>query len=84
MEQLWAQIAEDSARAADAFVGRIFDACERLASNPALGRARDELRPGVRSIPVSHYVVLYRVDPGALQVLRVVSGYRDLDAVFGA
>ena len=47
-----------------------------------IGRARDELRPGLRSFPVREYLILYSHQPGVIRILRVLSGYRYLDAMF--
>jgi toxin ParE1/3/4 len=47
-------------------------------------RSRDsDLKPGFRSFPVNNYVVFYRIGSGEVQVLRVLHGSRDAQAVFG-
>lgn len=43
-----------------------------------LGRARPELHPEIRSFPVGNYVVFYVVQPAAMDVVRVLSRYRDI------
>ena len=49
---IWDFIADDSVAAADRWVD-VLDAQFRvLATQPMMGRARDELSPGVRSFPV--------------------------------
>jgi toxin ParE1/3/4 len=53
-----------------------------LATFPASGRRRDELRPGVRSFPVGSYVVFYRQVSDKIEILRVLHGSRDIDAAF--
>jgi toxin ParE1/3/4 len=57
-------------------------ACEALAQWPHSGRARDELFRGVRSIVVEAYVVFYRVGNSAIEIIRVLHGRRDVDAIF--
>lgn len=56
-----------------------------LADNPNAGRRRDELRAGIRSFPKATYLVFYAISTAdqALEVVRVLSGYRDLDKLFG-
>jgi plasmid stabilization system protein ParE len=52
---------------------------------PAQGRIREVGPPiagEVRSVPVSPYVVFYRIVGNVVQVLRVVDGRRDLGTVF--
>ncbi len=40
---IWDFIAEDSIDMADRWIGKLFDAFERLARTPGLGRKRDEI-----------------------------------------
>jgi len=47
-----------------------------------MGRERPELLPGMRSFPLGRYLIFYRIVEETLQVVRVLSGYRDLDAQF--
>lgn len=53
-----------------------------LAARPMMGRARDELAPGVRSFPFGRYVVVYAPLDDGIDVIRVLHGARDIDAVF--
>ena len=46
-----------------------------------MGRARDELAPGLRSLVVRQYVLFYRVAPDAVQVVRILHGKRDIDSL---
>lgn len=50
---------------------------EQLGDNPALGRARDEVRPGLRSFPVESHVIWYRDGPEAVEIVRVLHGMMD-------
>lgn len=47
-----------------------------------MGRKRDELLPLLRSFGVDDYLIFYRPIESGIEILRVVSGYRDLDALF--
>jgi plasmid stabilization system protein ParE len=47
-----------------------------------LGRARDDLLPGVLSIVVHPTVVFYRVGRGTIDIVRVIDGRRNLAALF--
>lgn len=53
-----------------------------IEDHPYAGRARDELRPGIRSIASTPNVVFYRVADDAPQIVRVLDGRRDVDAIF--
>jgi toxin ParE1/3/4 len=53
-----------------------------LAENPWRGKARHELGEGVRSFPVGRYILFYRATPEGIDVIRVLHGARDLNAIF--
>jgi toxin ParE1/3/4 len=48
-----------------------------LGTNPAIGRARDDLAPGVRALVVRHHSILDRIEADVVRVLRVVHVRRD-------
>lgn len=68
--------------AADRFLNKINGKCNNLAMFPSMGRKWSELIPSLRSFPVDDYLIFYRPIETGIEVLRVVSGYRDLDALF--
>ena len=47
-----------------------------------MGRARDELAPGLRSFPIGRYVIFYEPLPDGVAIARVLHGARDIDAGF--
>jgi len=47
-----------------------------------MGRARDELEVGLRSFPVGRYAIFYLPIPDGVEIVRVLHGARDLDAIF--
>jgi toxin ParE1/3/4 len=55
---------------------------ENLELFPLFGRARDELKVGLRSFVIRKYVVFYRIWQDTPVVIRVVHGSRDLEALF--
>jgi toxin ParE1/3/4 len=82
LEEIWEYIASDSPAAADRMLDRIHRTCLRLAANPRMGRLRTELAEALRSFPVARYVVFYRPAAGGIEVARILSGYRDIEALF--
>lgn len=52
-----------------------------LASQPMTGRARDELRPGLRSVVVEYYAVFFTFTDDEVLVRRIVHTSRDVGAV---
>jgi toxin ParE1/3/4 len=68
--------------AAERFLKNINRKCSKLANFPNMGRRRDELAPLLRSFPMEQYLIFYRLIDGGVEIVRVVSGYRDLEALF--
>ena len=77
----WNYISHDDMDAADALLDRVAEVCQKLAEWPDLGRERPELGRDMRSFPVETHVVYYRVRSD-VEVVRVLHGRRDVDAVF--
>jgi toxin ParE1/3/4 len=46
-----------------------------------MGRTREELGPGLRSVLVQRYVLFYRVTTSGVEVLRILHGVRDLESL---
>ena len=82
LEEIWLYVAQDSSAAADRLLDRLYHTCQRLAGTPRMGRSRDELATRLRSFPVGNYLVFYRPGKDGIDVARILSGYRDLDALF--
>src|SRR4051794_20961095 len=81
--EIWRYIAEQSnPYRADRFLDKVHQKLELLAAQPGTGRSRDELRVGLRSAPVSPYVVFYNAIEEGIEVVRVLHGRQDIDAAF--
>jgi toxin ParE1/3/4 len=83
LDSIWLYIADDSVSAAEQQIQHIESAEQRLAQFPELGPARPDLHPDLRSWIVGSYLILYRIDPDAVTVVRVLHGARDLPTLFG-
>ena len=85
LDEIWYFLATESSNVdvADRVIDSITARFALLASQPYIGRRRDEdLRPGVRSLVVGDYVIAYRVDGDNVLILRVLRGSRDIEALF--
>ena len=80
--EIWDYIAEDSMVEADLWVDRLDEKFALWATQPMMGRSRDELTPGVRSLAFGRYVVFYEPLPDGIDVVRVLHSSRDIDANF--
>jgi toxin ParE1/3/4 len=84
LSDIWTYYAEVAGpQTADNAVRQIGGACGSIARYPLGGRARDEVRPGLRSLAVRAHVVFYRLRDGAPEIVRVLDARRDLDEPFG-
>jgi toxin ParE1/3/4 len=51
-----------------------------MRDNPLIGRARPELAADLRSFPVGNYVLFYRPIADGVELVRALSGHRDIHA----
>jgi len=72
-------IADDNPERARTFVAELLDKCSIIARRPKAGRLRPEIGEGVRSRAYRGYVILYRIEPERVRVLRIVHGARDIE-----
>ena len=79
---LWEYIAEDDIEAADRVAEAIQEAIGKLVLMPGMGhRCTDLADETLRLWPIFSYLIIYRPETVPLEVVRVVSGYRDLAAL---
>jgi toxin ParE1/3/4 len=71
-----------SVKAASQLFDRIRQKAKITASFPNSGKSYGDLIPGLRGYIVDDYIVFYIVVPTGIEILRVISGYRDLRSVF--
>ncbi len=82
LAEIWSYIADDNVSAADALAGLIDDKLQTLSRQPSMGRARPELAAELRSLPVGKYTIFYLPLSNGVQIVRVLHGARDIDAIF--
>jgi toxin ParE1/3/4 len=82
IDEIWDYIAEDSVVAADTWIDRLDAKLSLLASQPLMGRSRDELALGVRSLPFGRYVIFYLPLHDGIDVVRVLHSARDIASIF--
>jgi len=83
LEEIWDYIADDSIDAADRVIADIYGAVEALADVPGMGHSREDLADEkLRVWAVYSYLIVYRAEQSPIEIVRVVSGYRDLFAFF--
>ena len=83
MDEIFAWIAREDAMAAERLVRRIFEAARSLRDFPERGAPHPEIGPDARALLVGRYLVLYRVGPDSVDILRIVHGARELTGLLG-
>jgi toxin ParE1/3/4 len=82
LEDIWSYVAADNAERADHLIDTLFEKILFLGERPSAGRERKELSPGLRSFPAGNYIIFYRISRPGIDVVRILSGYRDVDQLF--
>ncbi len=70
--------------AGERFVDEFNKKCRYLANFPNMGRSYTDVKDYLRGVPIENYIILYRVTDRGIEILRVVSGYRDLESLFAS
>jgi len=80
--EIWVYLGEKSVRLADRIALQIEQKIDTLSLFPAMGRSRDELQKGLRSLVVGDYLIFYQNQEEKITVLRVLHGSRDFTELF--
>ena len=72
-----------SFEAAERFVATLRAQCRKIAGLATLlGRQREDLRNGIRTFPFKGYVLVFRYEKDRLEVVNIIHGARDIEAMF--
>ncbi|EDM82219.1 type II toxin-antitoxin system RelE/ParE family toxin [Limnobacter sp. MED105] len=82
--EIWDYIAEDSVTEADLWIDRLDEKLRLWATQPMMGRSREELASGLRSFAFGRYVVFFLPISDGLDVVRVLHASRDINEHFDA
>jgi|SRR3954469_21373045 len=84
LDRIWDYIFSQSGSETTASrqIDLIADRFRLLSKWPRIGRARPDLRRGLRSFPVGDYVIFYRTARSSVTILRVLHGRRDIEGLF--
>lgn len=80
--EIWVYLAEYDIEDANRTIQAIGRKCLDCADLPGMGRRRDDLAPGLRSISHGNYLIFYRLAGDDIQIMRVLHGARDLPSLF--
>jgi plasmid stabilization system protein ParE len=80
--EIWDFIAQDSIDAADRVRDEIRAAIRKLCEFPGIGHHRADIAdPSYRFWRVYSYLLVYRSTDDLIEIVRIVSGYRDLPEI---
>jgi toxin ParE1/3/4 len=83
LERVREWIARDNPERANSYVEELIEACDGLAEFPnRFPLARFRSRRPIRQRPFGNYLILYEVTTDHVEIIGVVHGARDLDALF--
>jgi toxin ParE1/3/4 len=68
--------------AGEKFIDEFEARCKYLVSFPNIGRSYSTIHPDLRGISFLGYIMFYRANDSAIEILRVVSGNRNWEALF--
>jgi toxin ParE1/3/4 len=69
-------------KSAESLDARFRDKISSLIIFPERGRVRTELGPNIRVLLVGVYLIIYRIEPDEIVILRVIDGRMDIEAEF--
>lgn len=82
IDRLWDYLYDIAGqKVADTTLRDVRRAIAILRDFPFSGRSRSDLRPGLRSVTIGHYILFYRVSRTELEIARILDGRRDLESV---
>lgn len=83
INQLWDYYAQIAGQAtADNIIREIAKVVRAIDDFPSAGRARDEIRVGLRSLSAAPQVVFYRLNGDRPEIVRVLDGRQDIEEIF--
>ncbi|MBD2496390.1 type II toxin-antitoxin system RelE/ParE family toxin [Nostoc sp. FACHB-280] len=74
--------AQNSLEAGEKFFQEFNRKCQQLVTFPNSGKSYAEIRSDLRGLTLEGYIIFYRVLDDGIEILRVVSGRRNLPSVF--
>lgn len=66
----------------EAYAEQLYRAFDDLAQFPSIGRARDEIVPGLRSYPVGRHIAFYHATDDELIIIRIIHSRQDIEQEF--
>jgi toxin ParE1/3/4 len=75
-------LAQTNLETAEKLLNQFEKKCRYLVQFPKIGRSYRYIRPYLRGLPLNGYIIFYRLSQDTIEIMRVVRGNRDLEALF--
>ena len=82
LENICDYIARQNSQTANQLFDTIRKKCKLVASFPNMGKSYSRLAANLRGFIVEDYVVFYYPREDGIDIIRVISGYRDFETLF--
>lgn len=82
LDEIFDYFASRNVEAGERFVTAFEKKCNNLLQFPKMGRSYQDIDPSLRGIPIENYIILYRLIDNGVEIVRIVSGYQNLDYLF--
>jgi toxin ParE1/3/4 len=82
LEEIIDYFSSRNLEAGERFINEFEKKCKYLANFPNMGRNYEDLKTSLRGLPLAGYIIFYRIIDDRIEIIRVVSGYRDLESLF--
>lgn len=82
LDEIATYLAKVNIQSGENFIKRFGKKSNNLIKFPYMGRNYNQIAPDLRGIPLDGYIILYQVTEQEIEIVRVVSGYRDLESLF--
>jgi toxin ParE1/3/4 len=82
LHDIWSYVAQSDVEAASRLVKEIIRRFGFLRDNPFMGQQQAHLLVNLRSLHVKGYLIFYEPFEDRVEILRVLHGSRDVEAIF--
>ena len=82
LEEISDYYAQRNVSAGDRLLNEFSKKCRYLTQFPKIGRSYEHLRSGMRGLQLDQYILFYQLLNDGIEIMRVLRGDRDLEALF--
>jgi toxin ParE1/3/4 len=82
LDEICEYVARSNPKAASKLFDEIRQKCKLIADFPNMGKSYEILLPNLRGFVFKDYLIFYYPRESGIDIIRVVSGYRDLESLF--